>query len=82
MTQKPIGSVLLRSAKGDEELSFNRDDLYTNSLRRFHAAIRGEGTPAATGEDGVWSLAAAEAVLASARTGKATTVDPGLGAIA
>jgi 1,5-anhydro-D-fructose reductase (1,5-anhydro-D-mannitol-forming) len=81
MTQKPIGSVLLRTAKGEEELSFDRDDLYTNSLRRFHAAIRGEGTPAASGEDGVWSLAAAEAALASAKTGKAMPIDPKLGAI-
>ncbi|RWF73195.1 MAG: Gfo/Idh/MocA family oxidoreductase, partial [Mesorhizobium sp.] len=41
MTQKPIGSVLLRTAKGEEELSFNREDLYVRSLRQFHAAIRG-----------------------------------------
>ena len=43
MTQKPIGTVVLRTAKGEEELSFDRDDLYTRSLRQFHAAIRGEG---------------------------------------
>jgi 1,5-anhydro-D-fructose reductase (1,5-anhydro-D-mannitol-forming) len=80
MTQKPTGSVLLRTAAGEEELSFDRDDLYVRSLGRFHAAVRGEGTPAATGEDGVWSLAAAEAVLASAKTGKAVPIDPQLGA--
>lgn len=78
MTQKPIGSVVLRTASGEEELSFGRDDLYTYALGAFHAAIRGEGQPAATGEDGVWSLAAAEAVLQSARTGRATVIDPGL----
>ena len=45
MTQKPIGSVMLRTEAGEEELSFDRDDLYTRSLRAFHAAVRGEGQP-------------------------------------
>jgi 1,5-anhydro-D-fructose reductase (1,5-anhydro-D-mannitol-forming) len=78
MTQKPIGSVTLRTAKGEEELSFDREDLYTRSLKAFHAAIRGEGRPAATGEDGVWSLAAAEAALESARTGRVVKIEPGI----
>ncbi|RWD45162.1 MAG: Gfo/Idh/MocA family oxidoreductase [Mesorhizobium sp.] len=79
MTQKPIGSVLLRTAKGEEELSFNREDLYVRSLRQFHAAIRGEGQPSATGEDGVWSLTSAEAALQSAKSGKSVAIDPKLG---
>lgn len=79
MTQKPIGSVLLRTAKGEEELSFNREDLYVRSLRQFHAAIRGEGQPSATGEDGVWSLTSAEAALQSAKSGKSAAIDPKLG---
>lgn len=78
MTQKPIGSVILKTARGEEELSFDREDLYTRSLRTFHAATRGEGQPSATGEDGVWSLAAAEAALASAKTGKTVSINPGL----
>lgn len=78
MTQKPIGSVTLRTAAGEEDLSFDREDLYTRSLRAFHAAIRGEGRPAATGEDGVWSLASAEAALESARTGRAVKIEVGL----
>jgi 1,5-anhydro-D-fructose reductase (1,5-anhydro-D-mannitol-forming) len=77
MSQRPIGSVLLRTAKGEEELPFDRDDLYTRSLGLFHAEIRGEGRPSATGEDGVWSLASAEAALESARTGCAVRIDPG-----
>ena len=83
MTQKPIGSVMLRTATGEEELTFDRDDLYARSLRPFHAAIRGEGQPSATGEDGVWSLAAAEAALQSAqvRHGR-SPIDPKLGAMA
>ena len=82
MTQKPIGSVVLRTAKGEEELAFDRDDLYTRSLGRFHAAIRGEGAPSATGEDGVWSLASAEAALESAKSGRTVAIDPRLGASA
>ncbi|AZN96209.1 Gfo/Idh/MocA family oxidoreductase [Mesorhizobium sp. M9A.F.Ca.ET.002.03.1.2] len=79
MTQKPIGSVLLRTAKGEEELSFDREDLYVRSVRQFQAAIRGDGQPSATGEDGIWSLTSAEAALQSARSGKAVAVDPKLG---
>jgi 1,5-anhydro-D-fructose reductase (1,5-anhydro-D-mannitol-forming) len=77
LTQKPIGSVILRTARGEEELGFDREDLYTRSLRLFHAAIRGEGPPSATGEDGVWSLACAEAALESARTGRAAKIEAG-----
>ncbi|UVK47292.1 Gfo/Idh/MocA family oxidoreductase [Mesorhizobium sp. AR07] len=81
MTQKPVGSVTLRTAKGGEELSFDREDLYVRSLRQFHAAIRGEGQPSATGEDGIWSLAAAEAALQSASSGKAVKIAPKLGSM-
>ncbi|MER9946991.1 Gfo/Idh/MocA family oxidoreductase [Mesorhizobium sp. M0047] len=81
MTQKPIGSVLLRTAAGEEELSFDREDLYARSVRQFHTAIRGEGRPAATGEDGIWSLTAAEAALQSASSGKAVKIDPKLGSM-
>jgi 1,5-anhydro-D-fructose reductase (1,5-anhydro-D-mannitol-forming) len=78
MTQKPVGSVVLRTAKGEEELPFDRENLYERALGAFHAAIRGEGRPAATGEDGVWSLACAEAALRSAKTGRAAKIGPGI----
>ena len=78
MTQKPVGTVVLRSEAGEEAVEFDREDLYVRSLRLFHAAIRGEGAPAAMGEDGVWSLATALAFIESARTGKAIAVEPGL----
>ncbi|MEI9419853.1 Gfo/Idh/MocA family oxidoreductase [Mesorhizobium sp. Cs1299R1N1] len=81
MTQKPVGSVLLRTASGEEELSFDRENLYVRSVDRFHAAIRGEGQPSATGEDGIWSLAAAEAALQSANSGRAVKIDPKLGSM-
>lgn len=81
MTQKPDGSVLLRTASGEEQLSFDREDLYVRSVRQFHAAIHGVGRPAATGEDGIWSLASAEAALQSASSGKAVKIDPKLGSM-
>lgn len=81
MTQKPNGSVLLRTAKGEEQLSFDREDLYVRSVRQFHVAILGKGQPAATGEDGIWSLTAAEAALQSASSGKAVKIDPKLGSM-
>ena len=52
MTQRPIGTVVLRSRAGEEALEFDREDLYVRSLRLFHAAVRGEGArppPARTG---------------------------------
>ncbi|AZO45140.1 Gfo/Idh/MocA family oxidoreductase [Mesorhizobium sp. M7D.F.Ca.US.005.01.1.1] len=81
MTQKPVGSVMLRTARGEEQLSFDHDDLYTRSMHQFHAAIRGEGQPSATGDDGIWSLASAEAALQSASSGKAVKIDPKLGSM-
>lgn len=78
MTQKPIGKVVLRTANGEEELTLDRTGLYAYGLAAFHSAIRGKGQPAATGEDGVWSLACAEAALESARTGRVVKIEPGL----
>ncbi len=81
MTQKPVGTVVLRNAGGEEELQFDREDLYARSLRQFHAAIDGDGAPSATGEDGVWSLAIAEAALEAAKSGNRALIDPKLGEI-
>ena len=77
MTQKPAGTVVLRSEAGEEALAFDREDLYVRSLGLFHAAVRGEGAPSATGEDGLWSLATALAFAESARSGRAVAVEPG-----
>ena len=69
MTQRPHGRVYLRNAEGEKELPLEHENLYVRSLAAFNAAIRGEGQPSATGEDGVRSLATALAVLESTRTG-------------
>jgi 1,5-anhydro-D-fructose reductase (1,5-anhydro-D-mannitol-forming) len=49
--------------------------IYEVAVRRFDAAVRSEGTPLASGEDGVASLAIALAAAESARTG--APVKPG-----
>src|SRR5919202_353275 len=71
MTQDPIGRVVLRrEGAGEAEVDVGPpEDLYVHAVRLFNAAVRGDGQPAATGEDGVRSLAIALAVGDSARTG-------------
>ncbi len=77
MTQQPVGEVLLRTADGEEQLAFSTHNLYQRSVAKFAEAVAGTGEPAATGIDGVKSLAVAEAVKAAATTGQQTTVDYG-----
>lgn len=78
MTQKPVGSVVLRTAAGEDSLPVEHGDLYVRGLTAFHAAMRGEGAPAASGADGVRSIALAVAALEAARTGRETAVEPGI----
>jgi 1,5-anhydro-D-fructose reductase (1,5-anhydro-D-mannitol-forming) len=78
MIQKPVGTVTLRTAAGEEELKIEHRNLYENTLLAFGAAIAGTGKPLCTGEDGVWSLATGLAVVESARTGKSVKIEPGL----
>ncbi len=79
MTQQPVGEVMLRSGTGEEQLPVGHEGLYERAVRRFHAAVRGEGEPAATGEDGVWSLATALAVRSAAERERLIAIEPGLG---
>lgn len=78
MTQRPVGSVALRTEQGEEALPLAQENLYERALQAFHAAMRGEGQPSASGEDGVWSLAAGVATQESAKTGRVVRIDPGL----
>ena len=77
MTQGPIGTVTLRRDGVEEQIPVVHENLYERSVRCFNAAIRGEGTPAATGEDGARSLAVALAVRAAAATGQVVNVAAG-----
>ena len=78
MTQRPIGTVTLRTADGETTLPTESGNLYERGLTSFHDAIAGRGEPSATGEDGVWSLAAGIAVVEAARFGSAVKIEPGL----
>jgi 1,5-anhydro-D-fructose reductase (1,5-anhydro-D-mannitol-forming) len=74
MTQRPMGSVRLRREGSEEDLPVDHANLYERSVRCFNAAIRGEGEPAATGADGVQSLAVALAVHEAAETGQTVRI--------
>jgi 1,5-anhydro-D-fructose reductase (1,5-anhydro-D-mannitol-forming) len=78
MTQRPVGTVMLRNADGEQALKLGTRNLYEAGLESFHAAIAGKGRPSASGEDGVWSLATGLAVIEAARTGRAINIETGL----
>ena len=74
MTQRPIGTVTIFRDGGEEAIPVEHENLYERSVRCFNAAIRGEGEPAATGADGIRSLAVALAVRESAQKGQTVQV--------
>ncbi|MFD1557140.1 Gfo/Idh/MocA family protein [Paraburkholderia silviterrae] len=74
MTQRPVGEIELRSARGVQRIEVEHRDLYITSVEHFHRAISGEGAPAASGADGYRSLAAALALAKSAETGEHVTI--------
>jgi 1,5-anhydro-D-fructose reductase (1,5-anhydro-D-mannitol-forming) len=76
MTQEPEnGRVFLRRDGAVEEIDVGeRENLYVRSVRLFNEAVRGEGQPSATGEDGIRSLAIGLAVQESVRSGQQVQV--------
>lgn len=70
MTQLPVGEIDLLTASGRDAVPYSPHNLYIQGVCDFLAAIAGQGAPAATGEDGVASLAVALAVREAARTGQ------------
>jgi 1,5-anhydro-D-fructose reductase (1,5-anhydro-D-mannitol-forming) len=76
MTQQPIGDVMLRNADGVTVISVQHESLYSRGVASFCAAMKGEGQPAATAEDGVRSLAGALAIVNACKTGKAQVIVP------
>ncbi len=66
---------MLRTAKGEEILKTEPENLYHRSVRNFVAAINGAGAPSASGEDGIKSMGIAIAALKAAKTGRETTVE-------
>lgn len=74
MTQTGKGEVVLTNDAGSRTLVVEHENLYERALRRFHSAIAGTDTVAATGADGVRSLAIALAVVEACGTGRAVRV--------
>jgi 1,5-anhydro-D-fructose reductase (1,5-anhydro-D-mannitol-forming) len=74
MTQQPKGEVVLRNADGVVALALTHENLYARSVRLFQGAVAGTGAPAATGDDGVRSLALALATAEAAKTGRETSI--------
>ena len=74
MTQQPRGEVVLRTGGGTVPLSLTHESLYVRSIRLFQDAAAGLGVPAATGEDGVRSLALALATSEAAKSGRETSI--------
>jgi 1,5-anhydro-D-fructose reductase (1,5-anhydro-D-mannitol-forming) len=79
MTQRPTGDVILRDAAGERTVPVAHHNLYERSLAQFAAAVKSGGVepPAATGDDGVRSLAAALAVRQAVQSGARTRVQTG-----
>jgi len=75
MTQQPKGEVVLRTAGSAVPLSVIHENLYARSIRLFQDATAGAGAPAATGEDGVRSLALALATIEAAKTARETSIE-------
>lgn len=80
MTQRPVGEVELVTANGREMIPYSDHSLYRFGVAQFCAAAAGQGTPAATGWDGVKSLAVALAVREAAATGTRVAVNYGAAA--
>ena len=74
MTQQPVGQITLVNKDGEQPVSYSAHSLYERSVQKFVAAVDGQGEPAASGVDGVKSLAVAEAVKSAAQTGHRTVV--------
>ena len=77
MTQQPVGEIEMVTARGREAVPFPPHNLYVQGVTDFLAAVAGHGAPAATGPDGVASLAVALAVRKAAQTGTRQQVDYG-----
>jgi 1,5-anhydro-D-fructose reductase (1,5-anhydro-D-mannitol-forming) len=72
---RPSGLVL-RTAAGEEPVALpEAPPIGVATVAAFEAAVRGEGRPTATGDDGVASLAVALAARDSARTGERCPVE-------
>ncbi len=77
LDERLIANAVMRRQGGEQPLQMEQaEDLYVYGLRRFAAAVAGEGSPAADGQDGWRSLAVALAVREAAHGGRTVSVPP------
>lgn len=76
MTQRAVGQIELRCARGVETIEVEHRNLYVTAVEQFHRAVLTGEVPAATGVDGLRSLAAALALEQSAELGERVAVQP------
>lgn len=77
MTQLPVGTLEVQNAGGRRSVNFSDHSLYEQGVADFLSAVEGVGAPAASGLDGVKSLAVALAVREAAQSGRKVAVDYG-----
>lgn len=69
-SQDPIGTVALTDDSGRREIPVDdRGDLYDKVVSAFAGAVRGDGRPTVTGEEGLRATLLASALARSAETG-------------
>ncbi len=78
MSQQPVGEIYLRDENGEQLVDLEPEGLYVRGVASFCAALKGDGQPSCTAQDGIRSLATALAVVESCKTGAAVAV-PGVG---
>ena len=74
MTQRPVGEVLLRNASGEQLIPIDHHNLYVRGVAAFCSALKGEGMPAASAQDGVRSLGVALAIAESCQSRAAVRI--------
>lgn len=67
--------LVARTSEGDEERMFPVANYYLREIEAFAAAVAGEPTAAATGEDGLALVRVTTAAISSLETGAAVAVD-------
>jgi len=76
MTQDPTGEIVLTDSEGSRIIEVeDRDNLYVKTLLQFEKAIKGLGSPYATGDDGFAAMQGALAVLLSAKQRRVVQID-------
>ena len=73
----PIGGIKVLTAAGQASAPYVGQNLYAERLRQFKAAGTGQGVLAATGHDGLASLAEFEAVREAAQSDTRVAVNYG-----